>query len=175
MGLVRGGNQTLPSAAQIKAAGVDGHPFANGLLCVRECFPADLSNFSSFHDMMMAWRNDAAKAQALRTANEQSVSAGRLRLGGNNGRIIVSCATTFTGAVRVASGEFERTLNSLGRFAELLEGPSKAFHIAGGCNAKKLRLRLEDPNDRCEFDSKRPRQGVRKLYPAFRLRYADEE
>ena len=175
MGLVRGGTRTMPSAAQIKAAGVDGHPFANGLLRARECFPADLSNFSSFHDMMMAWRNDEAKAQALRTAFEQSMSAGRLRLGGNNGRIIVSCATTFTGAVRVASGEFERTFDSLRRFAELLEGPSKAFHIAGGCNAKKLRLRLEDPNDRCEFDSKEPRSGVRKLYPAFRLRYADEE
>ena len=124
--------------------------------------------------MMMALRNDAAKAQALRTANEQSVSAGRLRLGGNNGRIIVSCATTFTGAVRVASGEFERTLNSLNCFQELLVGPSKAFHIAG-FSAKALRLRLEDPNDRCEFDSKQSRQGVRKLYPAFRLRYADEE
>ena len=169
------GGRNLPSAAQIKEAGVDGHPFANGLLRARECFPADLSNFSSFHDMMMAWRNDEAKAQALRTAFEQSMSAGRLRLGGNNGRIIVSCAKTFTGAVRVASGDFERTFDSLRRFAELLEGPSKAFHIAGGCNAKKLRLRLEDPNDRCEFNSERPRQGIRKLYPAFRLRYADEE
>ena len=123
----------------------------------------------------MALRNDAAKAQALRTANEQSVSAGRQRMGGNNnGRIIVSCATTFTGAVRVASGEFERTLNSLKRFQELLEGPSKAFHIAGGCNAKKLKTRLQDPNDRCEFDAIQKR-GVGKLWPAFRMRYADDE
>ena len=168
------GGRNLPSAAQIKEAGVDGHPTANGLLHVRECFPADLSNFSSFHDMMMAWRNDAAKAQALRIAKELSASAGRLRLGGNNGRIIVSCAKTFTGAVRVASGDFERTFDSLKRFRELLEGPSKAFHIAGGCNTKQLKLRLQDQDDRCEFDAIQ-KGGVGKLYPAFRMRYAGEE
>jgi hypothetical protein len=94
--------------------------------------------------------------------------------GGNNGSIIISCAETFAGAVMVSSGEYERTLDSLRRFQELLEGDLKAFHIAGGCNAKKLKTRLQDPNDRCEFDAIQKR-GVGKLWPAFRMRYADDE
>ena len=172
--LVRGRTRNLPTATQIKAAGEDGHPFANGLLHVRECFPSDLRDHTSFDNMMMALRNDAAKAQALKTANDQSVSANRQRKGPNNGKVIVSCAVTFTGAVRVASGEFERTLNSLSRLKELVEGPLKEFHIAGGFRADEMRARLQDPDDRCEFDALQKRNKG-KLYPAFRLQYANEE
>jgi len=173
-GLVRGRIDKLPTAAQIKASGLEGIPFAHGHLRVRECFPGDLCNFTSFDNMMMTWRNDSDKALALRTANEQSVSAGNQMRGGNNGSIIISCEETLAGAVKVTSGEYERTFDSLRRSQELLEGHLKKFHIAGGWDAKQLKTRLEDPNDRCEFDAIRKR-GVGKLYPAFRMRYADEE
>jgi len=183
-GLVRGAphsdlvETSLPSAAMIKEAGIEGILFANGHLRVRECYPADLLDYTSFDDMMMAWRNNPAKALALKTANDLSLSAGRSRQGHkSNGRIIVSCAETFTGAVEVTSGVFERTLSSLRSFTKLLEGPSKVFHIYGGSNGQigqQLKARLQDPNDRCELDAIRKR-GVGKLYPAFRLRYADEK
>ena len=165
----------LPTAAQIKAAGVEGIPVANGYLRVRECYPTDLCDHSSFHDMMITWRSDPVKALALRNANELSISASRRRFGGNNGSVIFSCAVPFAGAAMVTSGEYERTFDSLRQGWELLQGPSKEFHIPGGAKAKALKARLQDPNDRCEFDAAEARQGVRRNLPAFRLRYADVE
>ena len=174
-GLVRGRIENLPSTTQIKVAGVEGFPVASGHLRVRECYPADLRIHTSFDDMMIAWRNNPDKAQALSNANELSLSAGRSRQGPNNGSIIVSCAETFTGAVEVTSGVFERTFDSLRHSRDLLMGPLKVFHIAGGFHAKELKVRLQDPDDRCEFDAIQSRQGAKKKYPAFRMRYADEE
>jgi hypothetical protein len=65
-GLV-GQTRSTPSAAQIKASGLDGIPFAHGHLRVRECFPSDVCDFTSFDNMMMTWRNDSDKALALKT------------------------------------------------------------------------------------------------------------
>lgn len=104
----------LPTTTtQIKASGVEGFPFANDYLWVRECHPADLHNYSSLSAKMIALHNDLVKKQALlTTAHDCHLAIGRERVWGNNGCAIISYVETFSGAVMVTCREFEWTVYS---------------------------------------------------------------